>query len=168
MWAHQPLLPAGIQDGVSAHIFTADAGTCAVTGNAAGLLRGVTMAADAGSYAAAAQNAGFSRSLRVSGEPGEFHADAYAVATTTTRRLIADAASMTLSGVEATLHKSTRLLDASIVAHFGCIGQSCGVVVARRLVAEAGAIQMRGQDASRTEPPASGRGPAQLGISIGI
>jgi hypothetical protein len=128
--------------GVGGYTITADAGTFALSGQAAGLLAGRSIGAGQGAFVLTGQDAGLD----------------------VTRSLVASVGTFTLSGQDAALSRGRTIVAAT--GEFALSGQAAGLEVDRLISAAVGSFVLTGQDAELTS---SGElEPAECGTNLTI
>jgi hypothetical protein len=135
--------------GATNYDLTADAGSYAITGTAAGLVAARRLAADAGSYAITGTDAGLAKGVRLTADAGTFTVTGTAATLTVARRLTADSASYAVTGTAAGLNVGRRLTADG--GSYALSGAEAGLIVARRVAADAGSYSVAGTDATLTK-----------------
>lgn len=118
------------------------AGSFAVSGNNAGVLKSWRLAADPGAYAASGQDAGLSLGAFLSAASGSAALAGQAAALTAVRRLSAASGAVAVASASAPL-RATRSLPAT-AGSFVFAGQSAGFNSQRYLSAQSGAFETAG------------------------
>lgn len=134
------------------YTLTAESGTFALTGAAAGLIYARRIQADSGSYALTGAAAGLVYGRRLVADAGTYALTGAAAGLIYNRRLDAASGAYTLTGADATL-TYTPVGGYTLVAESGSFtftGQPANLVYGRRLQADAGSYSLTGSDATLT------------------
>lgn len=134
------------------YTLTAESGTFALTGAAAGLIYARRIQADSGSFALTGAAANLVRGRRLVADAGTYALTGAAAGLVYGRRLVADSGAFTLTGADATL-VYTPVGGYTLVADPGSFtftGQPANLVYGRRLQADAGSYSLTGSDATLT------------------
>lgn len=132
------------------YTLTAESGTFALTGAAAGLIRGRRLQADAGSFALTGAAATLAYGRRLVADAGTYTLTGAAAGLIYNRRLDAASGAFTFTGADATLIY-TPVGGYTLVAESGSFtftGQPASLVYGRRLQADAGSYALTGADVS--------------------
>lgn len=138
-------LPAAAGGGAT-YTLAADAGSFALTGSAAGVLRGWKVAAGAGSYTLTGQAAGVLYGRRLTAGAGAYNLTGQDAATKRGRLMAAGAGSFALTGQTAALLRGLRLTAGA--GSFVLSGQAATPAIVRALTAGLGSYALSGQAAS--------------------
>ena len=125
-----------------------DAGALTLTGNATGLTASRVLAASAGAFTHTGVAAGLSRVQLLTADAGAFTLTGVAAGLTVSRRLVADAGSFALTGVAAGLGRIQILTAAG--GSFTLAGANTGLMLTRALPASVGTFTRTGISASLT------------------
>ena len=140
-----------LDGGGATYTLTADAGSYAVTGNAAALTIERALALDAGSYAVTERDAALTVSRTLSLDVGSFTFTGRDAALIVSRALSLDVGSYTFTGRDATLDYIESGEHPPINADAGAYtltGHDAALSVQRALTADAGAYSVTGRDAT--------------------
>lgn len=136
-----------------AYTLTAETGSFALAGNAAGLAASRQLAAAAGSFALAGIDAGLKRGYPLVASAGTFALTGQAAALKADRGLAAGAGAFALTGIDVGLVYTPASGAYTLTADAGAFaltGNVAGLTVARKLSAAAGSFTIAGQDATLT------------------
>lgn len=145
-------IPSGFTDlmGAGGYTLAADAGSFSLSGQTAGLKRGLKVAGAVGSFALSGQGAGLVRGRPMTVDAGAFSLSGQAAALRTARVLAGSSGSFALTGQDATLTYAPAggsvVLNAEAGA-FSLTGQAAGVARGLKLPSAAGAFEEVGQSA---------------------
>lgn len=145
------------------YTLTADGGSFAITGGAAGLRVSRRISAASGSFAVTGTAASLRAGRKITASAGSFSITGTAATLKAARRLAADSGSFSITGSAATLSVGRRLVAEA--GAFVLTGADALLRAARRLVAEAGAFLITGSDATLTwdqQSSANGLGCAHI------